>query len=79
MNEYGKSSNVLASVFFYGGSWDTDSVVTLVPVLTSPFAMPTLLVERHNIRSHAFFLSSSLMDFLSAPELYVTVIASCGV
>ena len=49
----GKSSNVSVSVSSFGRC-GMGSVVTLVPVLTSPFATPTLLVERHSIGSPVF-------------------------
>ena len=60
MSECEKSSNMSASVFYYV-SWGTGSVVTLVSILTSPFAIPTLLVDQHSIGSPDFFLAFLLM------------------
>ena len=77
ISEVGNSSNVSTSAALLE-SCSNDSEFTYLPLQAPPLATPNLLSDILNIGRPNLVLSFSLMEFLSAPESYVTIgLLSC--
>ena len=75
INDVGNSSNVSASAALLE-SCGKGSFVTYLPLHAPPLATPTFLADTHNIGRPNCFLSFLLRWCPSAPESYISIVAS---